>query len=62
MSVVGMGTPDRKLTPRGKVSSEISTLRNRENQWRLDGIVTSKLFKVLIEMRSDHLLHQEGIG
>lgn len=62
VSVVGMDTPNRKLTPRGTVTSEISTLRNGENQWRFDGAITSELFEVLIVMRSDHLLHHEGIG
>lgn len=61
MSSGGMGTPDRNLTQNGKVSSEVLTLRNGQKQWRLDGVVTSKLFKVLIKVGSDYFLHHEGI-
>ncbi len=57
VSVIGIGTPNRELTLRCKVSWETSTLGNREYQWRLEGAVTLKLFEVLIELRSDHLLH-----
>ena len=44
-----------------QASMEFSTLGNREDKRRFDGAVTLELFKVLIEMRSDHLLHHERI-
>ena len=34
----------------------VRTLRNGENQWRLD------IFEVVIVMRSDPVLYHEGVG